>query len=409
MRALHLNPNLNRLKPYPFERLAALKAGITPPAGLHHISLSIGEPKHQPPDFVGQALTGALHTLGTYPVALGLDELRAAIAAWLRRRFDLPDAMIDPATMILPVNGTREGLFSFVQAMVDPGAGQTVLMPNPFYQIYEGAALLAGAKPVYLNTVEANGYVPDLDAVGADVWKRCSVLFLCSPGNPTGAVLDRQFLAHAIELADRYNFVIASDECYSDIYLEESAPPVGLAQVCSELGREDMRRCVVFHSLSKRSSVPGLRSGFVAGAADLMAGFRLYRTYHGCAVPLAVQLASIPAWQDEDHVVASRRLYQEKFDAVLPILAGVLDVARPPAAFYLWVTTPVDDETFARELFASQNVTVLPGRYLSRPVEGGDPGENRVRISLVATTEECVEAAGRIRDFCLSIGSGGRL
>jgi N-succinyldiaminopimelate aminotransferase len=401
-----LNPNLDRLKPYPFERLAALKAGIRPPADLHHIPLSIGEPKHRPPDFVGRSLTGALHTLGTYPVALGLEELRSAIAAWLRRRFSLPDSMIDPATMILPVNGTREGLFSFVQAMVDPGAGQAVLMPNPFYQIYEGAALLAGAEPVYLNTLEDNGYLPDLDAVSADIWERCSVLFLCSPGNPTGAVLDRQFLAQAIELADRHDFVIASDECYSDIYLDETAPPVGLAEVCSELGREDMRRCVVFHSLSKRSSVPGLRSGFVAGDARLMAGFRLYRTYHGCAVPLAVQLASIPAWEDEDHVVASRRLYQEKFDAVLPMLDGVLQAARPAAAFYLWVTTPVDDETFARELFTRQNVTVLPGRYLSRPTAAGDPGEGRVRISLVATKEECVEAAGRIRDFCLSLATG---
>jgi len=402
-----LNPNLDRLQPYPFERLAALKAGIRPPAELHHIPLSIGEPKHRPPDFVGEALTAALHTLGTYPVALGLDELRSAIAAWLRRRFGLPESMIDPGTMILPVNGTREGLFSFVQAVVDPRAGQTVLMPNPFYQIYEGAALLAGAQPVYLNTLEDNGYLPDLDAVSPETWDRCAVLFLCSPGNPTGAVLDSAFLAHAIELADRHDFVVASDECYSDIYLDEAAPPVGLAEVCRELGREGMERCVVFHSLSKRSSVPGLRSGFVAGDARLMAGFRLYRTYHGCAVPLAVQLASIPAWQDEDHVIASRRLYQEKFDAVLPVLQDVLPVSRPPAAFYLWVRTPVDDETFARDLFATRNVTVLPGRYLSRPTPGCDPGEDRVRISLVATTDECVEAAGRIRDYCQSVMPGG--
>ncbi len=401
-----MNPNLDRLKPYPFERLAALKAGIQPPAELHHIPLSIGEPKHRPPDFVGEALTAALDTLGTYPVALGLDELRSAIAAWLRRRFGLPESMIDPGTMILPVNGTREGLFSFVQAVVDPRAGQKVLMPNPFYQIYEGAALLAGAEPVYLNTLEDNGYLPDLDAVSPETWDRCAVLFLCSPGNPTGAVLDSAFLARAIELADRHDFVVASDECYSDIYLDEAAPPVGLAQVCRELGREDMRRCVVFHSLSKRSSVPGLRSGFVAGDARLMAGFRLYRTYHGCAVPLAVQLASIPAWQDEDHVTASRRLYQEKFDAVLPLLQDVLPVSRPSAAFYLWVQTPVDDETFARDLFATRNVTVLPGRYLSRPTPQGDPGEGRVRISLVATTEECVEAAARILDYCRSVMPG---
>lgn len=401
-----MNPLLDRLHPYPFERLAALKAGIRPPSGMHHIPLSIGEPKHKPPAFVGEALTRSLHTLGTYPAALGLEELRTAIAAWLRRRFGLPTPMFDPATMILPVNGTREGLFSFVQAVVDPAAGQAVMMPNPFYQIYEGAALLAGAAPVYLDTVEQNDYVPDLDAISPADWDRCAVLFLCSPGNPTGAALDAGFLARAIELADRHDFVVASDECYSDIYLHEDSPPIGLAEVCRDLGRTSLERCIVFHSLSKRSSVPGLRSGFVAGDPKIMAGFRLYRTYHGCAVPLAVQLASVPAWEDEEHVTASRRLYQEKFDAVMPILEGVLPVARPPAAFYLWAATPIDDETFARDLFATRNVTVLPGRYLSRPTAGGDPGAGRVRISLVATTEECVEAANRIRNFCESIVAG---
>ena len=400
-----MNPLLDRLHAYPFERLADLKAGIEPPREFHHISLSIGEPKHRPPEFVGQALTDALGGLGTYPVALGLEELRTAIAEWLRRRFRLPESMIDPETMILPVNGTREGLFSFVQAMVDPSAAQRVMMPNPFYQIYEGAALLAGAEPVYLNTLEESGYLPDLDAVSPRDWDRCAVLFLCSPGNPTGAVLDAGFLARAIELADRHDFVVASDECYSDIYLDESEPPVGLAEVCGELGRAGMDRCVVFHSLSKRSSVPGLRSGFVCGDPALMSGFRLYRTYHGCAVPLPVQRASIPAWQDEAHVTESRRMYQQKFDAVLPILDGVLPVKRPPAAFYLWARTPIDDEKFARDLFATRNVTVLPGRYLSRSTEAGDPGTNRVRVSLVATTEECLEAAERIRQFCESIGA----
>jgi N-succinyldiaminopimelate aminotransferase len=401
-----VNPLLDRLHAYPFERLATLKSGLQPPAEIHHIPLSIGEPKHAPPAFVGEALTAALGTLGTYPVALGLDELRAAVADWLRRRFRLPASMIDPATMILPVNGTREGLFSFVQAVVDPSADQTVMMPNPFYQIYEGAALLAGAEPVYLNTLEENGYLPDLDAVSPGEWDRCAILFLCSPGNPTGAVLDADFLARAIELADRHDFVVASDECYSDIYLDESAPPTGLLEVCRNLGRTGLERCAVFHSLSKRSSVPGLRSGFVCGDARIMSGFRLYRTYHGCAVPLPVQLASIPAWQDEAHVTASRRLYQEKFDAVLPILDGVLPVARPAAAFYLWARTPIDDEIFARDLFATRNVTVLPGRYLSRPTADGDPGLGRVRISLVATTRECVEAADRIRDFCQTIRDG---
>ncbi|UCC15631.1 MAG: succinyldiaminopimelate transaminase [Gammaproteobacteria bacterium] len=395
-----MNPLLQRLHPYPFERLAELKANLRPPSDLSHIPLSIGEPRHPPPGFVGEALCNALSALGTYPVALGLEELRIAIADWLSRRFTLPATMIDPATMILPVNGTREGLFSFVQAVVDPAAAQCVLMPNPFYQIYEGAALLAGAEPVYLPTLEENGYLPDLESVPASTWDRCAVLFLCSPGNPTGAVMDADFLARAIELADQHDFVIASDECYSDIYLDESSAPVGLLEVCRDLGRDDLQGCVVFHSLSKRSSVPGLRSGFVAGDAEIMAGYRLYRTYHGCAVPNAVQLASIPAWQDDAHVQVSRSLYQEKFDAVLPLLDDVLPVARPAAAFYLWVATPVDDERFARELFATRNVTVLPGRYLSRSVDGIDPGENRVRISLVATTDECVEAAERIRDFC---------
>jgi N-succinyldiaminopimelate aminotransferase len=398
-----LNPLLKRLHRYPFERLANLMADVEPPADVRHIPLSIGEPKHEPPGFVGEALTGALAELGTYPVALGLEELRVAIAGWLGRRFDLPDTMIDPDTMILPVNGTREGLFSFVQAIVRPGEGQCVLMPNPFYQIYEGAALLAGAEPVYLNTVEENGFLPDLDSVPESTWARCAVLFLCSPGNPTGAVMDADFLTRAIELADRYDFVLASDECYSDIYLDEDDPPVGLLEVCRDLGRNGLKRCAVFHSLSKRSSVPGLRSGFVAGDPEIKAGYRLYRTYHGCAVPNAVQRASIPAWQDEDHVTQSRRLYQEKFEAVAPILSGRLRFTVPPAAFYLWVETPIDDETFARDLFARKHVTVLPGRYLSRPTPAGDPGVGRVRISLAATVDECVEAAGRIRDFCQTL------
>ena len=395
-----MNPLLDRLHPYPFERLAALMAGANPPAGLEHIPLSIGEPRHAPPDFVGLALGAASDTLGTYPVALGTETLRLAIARWLERRFCLDAESIDASSMILPVNGTREGLFSFVQAAVDPSANSLVMMPNPFYQIYEGAALLAGAEPCYLNTVASNGFIPDLESVSEQQWQRCAVLFLCSPGNPTGAVLDRVFLRRAVELADEHDFIIAADECYADIYLDESQAPPSLLQVCSEIGRKDFRRCVVFHSLSKRSSVPGLRSGFVAGDPDIMAAYRLYRTYHGCAVPLAVQRASVPAWEDEAHVTASRRLYQQKFDAVMPILEPVLDVRRPAAAFYLWVTTPIDDETFARDLLSSQNITVLPGRYLSRPTEQGDPGVGRVRISLVATTEKCVEAAHRIREFC---------
>ncbi|MGB5621299.1 MAG: succinyldiaminopimelate transaminase [Gammaproteobacteria bacterium] len=398
-----MNPLLERLHPYPFERLATLMAQVSPPPGLPHIPLSIGEPKHTPPAFVGDALSAATETLGTYPVALGTEALRVAIARWLERRFALGEGAVDAGTMILPVNGTREGLFSFVQATVDPAARSLVMMPNPFYQIYEGAALLAGAEPRYMNTVAANGFLPDLDAVSTADWDRCAVLFLCSPGNPTGAVLDEAFLRRAIELADRHDFLIASDECYADIYLHEENPPPSLLQVCRGIGRDDFSRCIVFHSLSKRSSVPGLRSGFVAGDASVMGAYRLYRTYHGCAVPLMVQRASLPAWEDEAHVLASRALYQQKFEAVMPILDGILDVAAPPAAFYLWAPTPIDDEQFAQQLFATEHVTVLPGRYLSRPTDDGDPGIGRVRISLVASTAECVEAARRIREFCSTL------
>lgn len=398
-----MNPLLDRLHPYPFERLAALKEGVIPPADLPHISLSIGEPRHTSPAFVGEALAGALHTLGSYPMALGLEALRGAVSGWLARRFGLPAGAVDPATMILPVNGTREGLFSFVQAVVDPGRGGRVMMPNPFYQIYEGAALLAGARPHYLNTPPETGYLPDLEAVSAAEWDECELLFLCSPGNPTGAVMDAAYMGRVLELAAAHDFVVACDECYADIYLDEAAPPTSLLAVAHAAGLSEFRRCAVFHSLSKRSSVPGLRSGFVAGDPAIMARYRLYRTYHGCAVPLAVQLASVPAWNDERHVAESRALYQRKFRSALPILAEALEFDPPAAAFYVWAATPVDDERFARELFAAANVTTLPGRYLSRATPAGDPGENRVRISLVATEAECLEAAGRIRDFCRSL------
>jgi N-succinyldiaminopimelate aminotransferase len=394
-----MNPLLGRLYPYPFERLAALNASATPPADRPHIALSIGEPRHAPPAFVGDALAGSLDRLAVYPKAAGLPELRAACARWLERRYGLGTGAVDPATMVLPVNGTREGLFSFVQAVLDPAAGGLVLMPNPFYQIYEGAALLAGAEPWYLDTTAANGFLPDLDAVPPEAWERCRILFICSPGNPTGAVMDEDYLLRVLELAGRHDFVIASDECYADIYLDERAPPPGLLGACLRAGNTRFERCAVFHSLSKRSSVPGLRSGFVAGDPAIMEGFRLYRTYHGCAVPEMVQLASVPAWDDDAHAAANRALYQQKFDAVVPILAAVMPVERPAAAFYLWLETPCDDEEFTRELYAAENVTVLPGRYLSRDHAGGNPGRGRVRVSLVAGLEECVEAAHRIVRF----------
>lgn len=396
-----MNPLLDRLHPYPFERLAALLAPATPPRDRRHIALSIGEPKHAPPAFVGEALTGHLDRLGVYPKAAGLPALRTACARWLERRFGLGDGAVDPETMVLPVNGTREGLFSFVQAALDPAAGGLVMMPNPFYQIYEGAALLAGAEPYYLDTTAATGFLPDLDAVPEADWARCRVLFICSPGNPTGAVMDEAYLLRVLELAERHDFLVASDECYADIYLDESRPPPGLLGAALRAGNPLFRRCVVFHSLSKRSSVPGLRSGFVAGDPEVMAAFRLYRTYHGCAVPEMVQLASVPAWDDDAHAAANRALYQQKFDAVVPVLAEVLPVERPEAAFYLWLEVPGgDDEAFTRELFAAEHVTVLPGRYLSRDHAGGNPGAGRVRVSLVAEVDECIEAARRIARFC---------
>ncbi len=401
-----MNPRIDLLQPYPFERLRGLLAGVAPPPTLRHIALSIGEPKHAPPPFIAEALVQGLRTLGNYPVTLGLPGLREAIARWLERRFTLGAGTVDAETMVLPVNGTREALFSFVQATVDDRAGSRrsdpplVLMPNPFYQIYEGAALLAGAEPRFLNCTAANGYLPDLDAVDATTWNRCQLLFLCTPGNPTGAVMPESYLRRALELSARHGFVIASDECYSELFFEEGAPPPGLLQAAANAGNAGFDHCVVFHSLSKRSSVPGLRSGFVAGDPRIMAAYRQYRTYHGCAMPEHAQLASLPAWQDEAHVVENRRLYREKFARVTPILAEALqqDLRIPAGGFYLWLEV-ADDEAFTRGLFAQRHVTVLPGSYLGRDTPSGNPGRGRVRISLVASIVDCVEAAGRIAAY----------
>lgn len=404
-----MNPRLERLHAYPFERLARLKAGATPPADLVHIAMSIGEPQHAPPDFVIDTLRNNLDKLGSYPATGGLSELREACARWLERRFGLHAQRVNADTMVLPVNGTREALFAFVQVIVDDGRDPLVLMPNPFYQIYEGAALLAGAQPYMLNTTQATGYAPDLDAVSEATWKRCQLLFLCSPGNPTGTVLSLDYLKRALALAERYDFVIASDECYSELYLDETAPPPGLLQACQAIGNDSFKRCVVFHSLSKRSSVPGLRSGFVAGDADILKKFLLYRTYHGSAMAVPTQLASAAAWRDEAHAAANRRLYQEKYERVLPILAPVLEVERPAGGFYLWPSVGGDDELFTRELFARKNLTVLPGSYLARAdSSGANPGTGRVRISLVAPVTRCIEAAGRIRDFVRDDWTGKR-
>jgi N-succinyldiaminopimelate aminotransferase len=393
-----VNGRLELLAAYPFERLARLKGGITPPASLSHIAMSIGEPRHTPPPFVIEALRRELAKLDSYPATAGLPETRASIARWLGRRFKVS---VSPETMVLPVNGTREALFSFVQAVVSTRTGPrpVVAMPNPFYQIYEGAALLAGAEPVFLNTTAGNRFQPDLDAVPDDVWRRCEILFLCSPGNPTGAVLSLEYLRHALRLAEKHDFVIASDECYAELYRDEGNPPPSLLQAAQASGHDTFQRCMVFHSLSKRSSVPGLRSGFVAGDPALIKPYLLYRTYHGCAMPVPTQLASIAAWDDDAHAAANRELYREKYRRVIPILEPVLDVLEPDGAFYLWTCVKCDDETFTRDLYATQNLTILPGSYLARDTPAGNPGRQRVRISLVATVEECVIAAQRIRTF----------
>lgn len=390
-----MNPKLNRLHPYPFEKLAHLKSQVSENTSKPHIALSIGEPKHEPPAFVIDALAKNLSRVANYAATKGLPELRAAISKWACARFNLNDLSAD--TQILPVNGTREGLFAITQTLATPNT--SVLMPNPFYQIYEGAALLAGAEPVFLNCDCSTQFAPDFDSVTDDQWQACSLLFLCSPGNPTGTVMPSETLQKLIRLADKHNFVIASDECYSELYFDEQKPPVGLLQACAEMDRHDYKRCLVFHSLSKRSNLPGLRSGFVAGDASLIAPFLLYRTYHGCAMPIQTQIASIEAWSDEQHVYQNRELYREKFANVLAILGDCLDVTMPDASFYLWPKTPMNDETFAKLLFAEENVTVLPGSYLARESEGSNPGRDHVRMALVAPLDECEEAARRIRAF----------
>jgi N-succinyldiaminopimelate aminotransferase len=397
-----MNPGLARLQAYPFERLRMLLADARPPAHLPGIALSIGEPRHEPPPFVLEALRANLHQLDSYPTTRGLPALREAMASALSRRALPPGAALDPETMLLPVNGTREALFAFVQTVIDPGERAVVAMPNPFYQIYEGAALLAGAEPYFLNTTAATGYVPDLEAVPEAIWRRCRLLFLCSPGNPTGAVLSSAYLRRALELAGRHDFVIAADECYADLYLDESQPPPSLLRAAFAAGNPQYRGCLVFHSLSKRSSLPGLRSGLVAGDPALIERFFLYRTYHGCAMPLPIQLASIAAWNDDAHVAANRRLYRQKFERVLPILAAVLEVQRPEGGFYLWPRIDGDDALFARALYQQANLIILPGSYLAREAHGENPGRGRVRISLVPTLEHCIEAAERLCAFIAS-------
>jgi N-succinyldiaminopimelate aminotransferase len=399
-----MNSLLEKLHPYPFERWRALSQDITPNPAFAPISLGIGEPKHPTPPFIQEALTRSLGGLANYPATAGDPALRQSFTDWIQRRYDVA---LDPATQVLPVNGSREALFALAQAVVDVqgprGAQATVVCPNPFYQIYEGAALLAGAQTVFANSDPARNFAVRWDQVPDDVWPRTQLLFVCSPGNPTGAVMTLDEWAQLFALSDRHGFVIASDECYSEIYFRDT-PPLGALQAARQLGRTDFKRLVVLTSLSKRSNVPGLRSGFVAGDAEVLAQFLRYRTYHGCAMSPVVQQASIAAWGDEAHVADNRARYKQKFEQVTPLLAEVLDVALPDAGFYLWANVSrcapgMDDVRFARELLAQYNVTVLPGSLLAREAHGVNPGAGRIRMALVAEAEACLQAARRIHDF----------
>jgi N-succinyldiaminopimelate aminotransferase len=396
-----MNPDLDRLQPYPFEKLRALFAGVTPSAAFGPISLSIGEPRHATPELIKHALAGNLSGLASYPATAGTPALREAIAAWLMRRYALP--AVDPATQVLPVNGSREALFAIAQTVIDRTRGAVVICPNPFYQIYEGAALLAGATPEFANAVHGHGFAVDYETVPTAVWPRVQLLYACSPGNPTGRVTTLDEWARLFEASDRHGFVIASDECYSELYFDETRPPLGALEAAYRLGRTDFRRVVVLSSLSKRSNVPGMRSGFAAGDAEILKRFLLYRTYHGGAMSPPVQVASAAAWRDEAHVVENRRLYREKFAAALPLVRAPLETAMPDGGFYLWVRTPVPDAEFARELYRQYNVSVLPGSFLARDSGETNPGRNYIRVALVAQYDDCIEGVRRITAFARSI------
>jgi len=396
-----MNPHLLELQPYPFERLANLFEG-TKPAAKTPIAWSIGEPKHAAPPFIADVIAKEIGGLSNYPLTIGEAPLREAIIDWLTVRFKLKSGTLDKDLHVLPCNGTREALFAFAQAAVDASKDALVLMPNPFYQIYEGAVFLAGARPYYIN-VDPQTLCPDFESVSEETWRRCQLVYICSPGNPTGAVIKDDQLKKLIKLSHQFGFLIASDECYSEIYPDENNPPVGLLQAAAELGRNDFKNCIVFHSLSKRSNLPGMRSGFIAGDKEIIAKFKLYRTYHGCAMPPPFQKASIAAWRDEEHVRLNRSFYREKFEKVLSIIAPVLNVKAPDGAFYLWPETPVADTDFARLLFEKENLTVVPGSFLSRNSAGLNPGANHVRMALVAPLAECVEGAERLKNFVKAI------
>lgn len=391
-----MNPGLQAIHPYPFEKLAGLTRDVKP-CDLHRIALTIGEPKHQPPGYVLEMLASSVEEIAKYPTILGLRELRATIARWVSSRFKTRE--LDADNEVLAVNGTREGLFAIVQALVTPGRQGAVVIPNPFYQIYEGAALLAGVQPKLMPSDQSTGFLANYGDLSEDDWDACQMLFLCTPGNPSGAVIPETELHWLIEKALAHDVILVSDECYSELYYDETTPPVGLLQAAHSLGNTEFKQCLVFHSLSKRSNLPGLRSGFVAGDASLIQAFRSFRTYHGCAMPMHHQLASIAAWSEEDHVIENRSLYRAKFESVNALLAPVLNTTIPPAGFYLWPKTPMSDTEFARSLLEQKNVAVLPGSYLGREVDGHNPGSNHVRMALVATHQETLEAAERIADF----------
>ncbi|MEI6228382.1 MAG: succinyldiaminopimelate transaminase, partial [Methylophilaceae bacterium] len=392
-----MNPNLNLLQPYPFQRLRDLFKGTTPNPTYQAINLSIGEPKHPTPQLIKDALVNNLAGLASYPTTIGSIELRAAISAWISRRYNIP--ALNPESEILPVTGSREALFAFAQAVIDrTKPNPVVICPNPFYQIYEGATFLAGATPYFLNTLPENQHAMDFNSVPKDVLASTQLVYVCSPGNPSGKVMSLAQWQTIFELSDQYGFVIAADECYSEIYFDESNPPLGALQAAHLLGR-DYTNLMIFSSLSKRSNVPGMRSGFVAGDASIIEKFSLFRTYHGCAMNPAVQAASVAAWNDEAHVIDNRRLYAEKFKTVIPLLQGVLAVEMPDAAFYLWARTSMPDTEFALKAYRDFNVTVLPGSFLARAAHGVNPGEGFVRLALVASLDECVEAAQRLQQI----------
>lgn len=394
-----MNQDLALLQPYPFEKLRALFVGATPSSEYQPVGLSIGEPKHPTPEFIKQALAQNLNGLAVYPATAGRESLREAIAAWLMRRYALTN--IDPATQVLPVNGSREALFAIAQVLINRHRGATVICPNPFYQIYEGAALLAGAQPYYVNALPERDFAIDYGDVPTEVWKKTQLLYCCSPGNPTGNVMSLDEWRKLFELADRHQFTIVSDECYSELYFDENKPPLGGLQAAQELGRDDFAHLLVFSSLSKRSNVPGMRSGFVAGNAELLKSFLLYRTYHGSAMNPSIQAASEAAWSDEAHVIENRRLYREKLATAFDMIKVPLRTQMPDGGFYFWIRTPISDTEFARDFYAAYNVAVLPGSFLAREAHGLNPGAHFVRVALVAPFDECIEGIRRLNQFAL--------